>query len=188
MGQKRVILYSQPDSNDLCRKRSCTLILRINATDLSQAICQVSTRRLSLLRAGLQSLVQPDSPPRGHTCHIPSDEHDPRPLLIALGAAATAAGDSATRLEASTLDPSARRPSPVCRAATAGLHPCRWSAQAQPEARVARHAASRNCDRCGTALIASASPLHAYTPCSLDGRWRRHADGHPNSDPQQTTC
>src|SRR5262249_46368984 len=109
---------------------SCTLILRIHATGPSHAVCWVLTRRLLLLSAGLQNLVQPNSLPRGPTCHTPSHDHDPRQLLIALEAATTAARDKATLLEASISDLSAQQPSPVYRAATSGLTLCRWSAQA----------------------------------------------------------
>jgi hypothetical protein len=87
-----------------------------------------------------------------------------RQLLITLGAVATAARDRATRLAASTPDPSAQRPSPVCRVATSGRNPCRWSVQGQPEARGAKHAASRNYDRYGTVPTVGAIPPHAYTP------------------------
>jgi transposase len=40
-----------------------------------------------------------------------------------------------------------------------------WSAPARPEACVARHAASRNYDRCGTVPTVGAIPPHAYTAC-----------------------
>jgi hypothetical protein len=64
-------------SLDTFYRGSCARAIRIIATDLSQAVCRVYTRRSSLLRAGLQNLVQPDSSPRRHTCPTLSHDHHP---------------------------------------------------------------------------------------------------------------
>src|SRR5215813_2574177 len=138
--------------------------MRLIATDLSQAVCQVSTDGHSFSDQGCRVSLGPLCFLVNTPAHAVSRSSAPQSVTVP-ETAAMAARDRATPREASTPDWSIPLPSLACRTATAWLSPSHWSAQAQPEAHATRHVKGKNCDTRGTAPIADASPLHAYTTC-----------------------
>jgi hypothetical protein len=98
---------------------SCTSSVRIINRDCSQAICVVCIRRSAALASGCQSLVPSSLPACRRALPTPFHTHQASKPLTALGAAATAAPERAAPRAGSRRDPSARPPSPACRAATA---------------------------------------------------------------------
>src|SRR5215510_1608266 len=134
-------------------------------SELSQAVCELSSSQHEVFLRGFQASVSPVWPPYGYTCPLSSHDRPAQLLLTAHGAAATAARETSRPRAVSRPDRSTRLPSLAYRAATASRSPCRWWVPAVIGAGVGSRGAHRNYSSNGRRPSAAAIRLRPCTAC-----------------------